>query len=172
MNRLLAFYYGSLPDHRGRMLAEILQQDDVWLEATHDYIQWLFPLDEPSRVTPDAPLVDGETGRLFRTDEILQRHLRAALVRMLRFFGLRFDGTNLRQADNWPQRKTEWFTQSTHNSLRITRILKSMMLLGLQRDAIALAAGLEQLCETDPECGVSAESRIHWREAVKRQGDR
>ncbi len=44
MNRLLAFCYGSHPDHRGRMLAEILKQDDLWFELTHDCIQWLFPL--------------------------------------------------------------------------------------------------------------------------------
>ena len=43
MSQLLRFYSGSHPDHRGRMLAEILKQDDLWLELTHDYIQWLFP---------------------------------------------------------------------------------------------------------------------------------
>lgn len=167
MNRLLAFYYGSHPDHRGRMLGEILQQDDFWLEVTHDYIQWLFPLNEPSRVAPDAPLVDAGTARLFQTDEILQRHLRTSLVRMLRFFGLRFDGNSLQCADNWAQRKTGWFTENTHNSLRITRILKSMVLLGLRTDAKALATGLEQLCQTDADCGVSSESRGFWHRAVE-----
>lgn len=36
MNRLLGFYYGGFPDHRGRFLAEITRQDDLWLEVTHD----------------------------------------------------------------------------------------------------------------------------------------
>ena len=31
MNRLLAFYLGSHPDARGRMLAEILKQEDLGL---------------------------------------------------------------------------------------------------------------------------------------------
>lgn len=44
MSQLLRFYCGTHPDHRGRMLAEILRQDDDWLEITHDYIPWLFPL--------------------------------------------------------------------------------------------------------------------------------
>lgn len=42
MNQLLSFYYGSHPDHRGRMLAEIVQQDDDGIEQAHDFIQWLF----------------------------------------------------------------------------------------------------------------------------------
>ena len=48
MNQLLSFYYGSHPDHRGRMLAEIVPQDDDWIEQAHDFIQWLFPLNDLS----------------------------------------------------------------------------------------------------------------------------
>ena len=66
MNPLLAFYLGSHPDDRGRMLDEILRQDDFWLEVTHDYVQWLFPLDEVSRANARAPLVDGPTRDHFR----------------------------------------------------------------------------------------------------------
>lgn len=39
VNALLAFYRGEGPDDRGRMLTDILQQDDAWLERTHDYVQ-------------------------------------------------------------------------------------------------------------------------------------
>jgi hypothetical protein len=35
MNKLLAFYSGGAPDDRGRLLAEITRQDDLWLEVTH-----------------------------------------------------------------------------------------------------------------------------------------
>lgn len=168
MNRcLLAFYQGQGPDHRGRSLAWILQQDDAWLEATHDYIQWLFPLNEPSGVLPDAPLVDADTARRFREDAGLQQQVREALARMLRFLGLRLDEGTLRPADNWPQRKTEWFTWNTHNSLRITRMLKSLVLLGLREEAEALASGLQRLCDTEPDCGVSAISRRFWQETVR-----
>ena len=61
MNQLLAFYLGTGTDHRGRTLAEILRQDDLWFEITHDFIQWLFPLNELSRASLHAPLVDGAT---------------------------------------------------------------------------------------------------------------
>ena len=106
MNRLLAFYYGSHPDDRGRMLAEILRQDDTWLEISHDYIQWLFPLSEMSRVNRDAPLVDAATAQAFRNDELLRGHLLAAYLRMLSFFGLQrlHDGRVVKSAA-WDERK-------------------------------------------------------------------
>lgn len=166
MHRLLAFYYGSHPDHRGRMLAEILRQDDLWLELTHDYIQWLFPLNEVSRVTPDAPLLDPSIQSAFRTDEVLRRHLRASIARMVRFYGLTFDGASVAKGPTWPDRKGEWFTENTHNSLRITRMLKCMRLLDLQCDAAALQAGIEHLCKSEPDCGITNESRAFWRAAV------
>ncbi|WP_206759285.1 opioid growth factor receptor-related protein, partial [Acinetobacter baumannii] len=130
MNRLLAFYYGGAPDDRGRTLAEILRQDDVWLEHTHDCIQWLFPMRVASGVNPSAPTVTDEVARAFQTDELLRRHLLASFVRMLSFFGLQRQDGAIVQGPNWPQRKRDWFTTPTHNSLRITRILTSLATLG------------------------------------------
>jgi len=167
MNQLLSFYYGSHPDHKGRMLAEIVQQDDFWLEQTHDFIQWLFPLSDISRASSHAPIVDSATIKAFHTDELLQKHMRLCLVRMLKFFGLRFNGKTLEKGTSWTERKGDWFTVHSHNSLRITRILKSMSLLGLKQDAIAVHAGLETLCTGEPDCGITDESRDLWRLAVK-----
>lgn len=149
------------------MLAEIVQQDDYWLEHTHDYIQWLFPLDAISRASSHAPIVDGATVKAFHSDELLRKHMRLCLVRMLKFLGLRFDGKTLEKAINWNQRKGDWFTTDSHNSLRITRILKSMTLLGLKQDAIALHAGLDALCQGESDCGVTDETRNLWGLAIK-----
>lgn len=167
MNQLLGFYLGSHPDHRGRMLAEIVQQDDFWLEQTHDFIQWLFPTNELSRASLHAPLVDARTRHAFMTDDLLRQHMRVALARMMRFLGLRFDGQHLTKAANWRERKPDWFTSHSHNSLRITRILKSMTFLGLVDDAVNLQRGLEGMCEREPDCGITLESRKFWRQAVQ-----
>ena len=53
---IVGFLEGKTPDHRGRMLAMIMKQTDHQAEATHDYIQWLFPLDEPSRSVMGVPV--------------------------------------------------------------------------------------------------------------------
>lgn len=166
LNRLLAFYYGSHPDSHGRMLAEILKQDDDWFEVCHNYIQWLFPTKEYSRVTPDAPTVDMETIQAFQADDLLRNHLRAALVRILSFYGLRLTAAGIVKGANWDERKSNWFTENTHNSLRITRILKCLTALGLAAEAVALQSALLALCESEPDCGVDKTALQFWRDAV------
>ena len=52
---ILRFYGSGGTDHAGRTLEEILAWDDRHLEEVHDYIQWLFPLEEPSRANPCTP---------------------------------------------------------------------------------------------------------------------
>ncbi len=167
MNALLAFYFGSHADDRGRHLAEILRQDDLWMEVTHDYVQWLFPLAEPSGVNAHAPLVDSATARMFRSDPLLLDHLRASFNRMLAFLGLRYASCEVVKAANWSARKADWFTEPTHNSLRVTRIIKSLRLLGLEAEAQAFHKGLVALCEAEPDCGIDSIARRFWREAAE-----
>ena len=52
---LVAFYQQRAADHQGRTRARIWAFADDVLEATHDYIQTLFPLPEPSRFNARAP---------------------------------------------------------------------------------------------------------------------
>ncbi len=166
MSQLLRFYSGSHPDHRGRTLAEILKQDDQWLELTHDYIQWLFPLAEMSRASRHAPLLDRATVDAFKADNQLRSHMRASFVRMLRFFGLQVNRDGISKADNWDDRKREWFTENTHNSLRLTRMMKSLYALGFVWEARTLQATLDALCSTEPDCGIDETSRRYWNDAI------
>lgn len=152
------------------MLAEIVKQDDDWLETAHDYIQWLFPLTEHSRVVPSAPTLTRTDITTFRTDSILRRHMLVALHRMLGFYGLEWSCGVVAMGPNWSDRKSNWFTEQTHNSLRITRILRSLVLVGLEAEAVGFHACLVQLRTTQPDCGVSNESFRLWQEAVIQQG--
>ena len=63
---IVAFYRRGAADDRGRTLDAILAWDDNRLEAVHDYIQWLFPLDEPSRFNPSATLLTPRDRAAFR----------------------------------------------------------------------------------------------------------
>lgn len=150
----------------GRFLAEIVRQDDIWLEIAHDYIQWLFPLTEHSRVHPSAPILTPSDIAPFRQDELLRDHIHAVLSGMLRFYGLVSRGTAVAKAENWDERKTNWFIEPTHNNLRITRILKSLSTLGLHDNARAFLVALENLVAREPDCGVPFESLNFWRAAV------
>lgn len=148
------------------MLAEILRQDDDWLEMTHDYIQWLFPLADLSRASGHAPLLDGATVAAFKGDEGLRNHMRAAFVRMLAFYGLRVTREGIHKAVNWDARKAEWFTTNTHNSLRLTRMLKSLHALGFTWEAVELQRALLDLCNAETDCGIDATALQFWKDAL------
>ncbi len=166
MNALVAFHLGIRRDDRGRLLSDILRADDDWLESTHDFIQWMFPLPEPSAVNPGAPLAGPEVRAAFRDDALLRAHLRASFLRMLRFYGLALgDDGIVRSASNW-SRRNAWFRFGGHNDLRITRILRSMSVLGLGVEARALLDCLERLRAGEP-CGVNVRAFEYWRAAVE-----
>jgi hypothetical protein len=86
--RVIGFYSGEEPDHRGRYLHEIQQWTDAQLEAVHDFIQWLFPLPEPSGFNAAAPILTRESIQEFRTGPELQQKLRVSFLRMMGFYGL------------------------------------------------------------------------------------
>ena len=131
MTEIVSFLEGKAPDHRGRILAMLLQQTDHQAETTHDYIQWLFPLDEPSRSVNGAPVLTE-----LEIDEIRQSSLAQA---------------NLAESARWflgfLERNDHWITKYNHNHLRITRVIKSLRLLASDeaadefRDKVLALAG-------------------------------
>ena len=166
MNALVQFYRGTHPDDQGRYLADILRQDDVWLERTHDYIQWVFPTRERSMFTPAAPITDGEVQQEFDQDAALREQLRVSFHRILAFYGLEYAESEIRKSGNWDICKHNWFRQETHNNLRITRILKCLTILGLGKEADDFYAALLKLRETERDCGVGGTAFRFWAEAV------
>ena len=116
---IVGFLEGKTTDHRGRILAMLLQQTDHQAETTHDYIQWMFPLDEPSRSVNGAPVLNE-----LEIDEIRQSSLAQA---------------NLAKSARWflgfLERNDHWITKYNHNHLRITRVIKSLRLLASDQAA-------------------------------------
>lgn len=168
---IVRFYRGGAPDHRGRLLDEILGWDDEALERVHDFIQWLFPLDEPSMFNPDAPLVDAADREAFRRDPELAANLRRSFDRMLAFYGFqaRQSGAALRieRSPAWSGRAAVWLTPGNHNHLRLTRIMKSLMLLGQPELAQAL---YERLRDEAARAGSGLISQVtlrYWKDAVQ-----
>ena len=119
MIEIVGFLEGKTPDHRGRILAVLLQQTDHQAEATHDYIQWLFPLDEPSHAVNGAPVLTE-----LDIDEIKESSLAQ---------------DNLAKSASWflgfLERGDHWITKYNHNHLRITRVIKSLRLLASDKAA-------------------------------------
>lgn len=152
-------------DHRGRTLAAILAWPDARLEAEHDFIQWLFPLETPSPVNPEAPVPTRADFAALAADPAVLDGARAAYARMLSFYGLRRDGDG-RVVRDEPWRGGVWADAATHNDRRLTRMLHALALLGLREEADALLAALEALMA---ECrgARGAEPLAHWRRALR-----
>lgn len=163
MSAILNYYSGIGTDDRGRSITEIFEQDDDWLEHTHDYIQWLFPLPEPSGSNARAPILDAVTRETFLADPALRTRMGEALRRMLSFYGLREEAGSIVKGSNWNARKDNWFTMPTHNDLRITRILRSLCMLGLRQEATRVLACLQRLAKSEPDCGTDDETLAYWR---------
>jgi len=151
-NMILRFYAGAGPDVHGRFLNEIQSWSDDELERSHNFIQWLFPLDKESKANSDAPVLDEDTIREFRSSPALRLHLQESFIRILKFYGLQLRATvplSIVRGQNYAERATEWLTPNNHNHLRITRILKSLKLLGLKTNASAFYDCLSDICHEE-----------------------
>ncbi len=156
-SEILAFYRGSSSDPRGRRLMDIQQWPDDLLESNHDFIQWMFPLMEPSSVHPEAPILDQETIREFKAHPELQQNLRESFLRMLAFYGFELNtdrGLQVCRRADFAGQSTNWLWPGNHNHLRITRIIKSLRLLGLEPEAQAFFKCLSELYAEETGRGI------------------
>jgi hypothetical protein len=167
MSHLVAFYRGEGTDTEGRSLEQILAWNDDDLEAVHDFIQWLFPLPEPSQYNPDAPLLATEDIAAFKNDPVLQANLMKSFERILGFLGLSLSANGeVVQGENFTSRVADVWAMPNHNWLRITRILRSLTLLGMKAQANALFDRLEAMY-TSRRFPISADTFRYWAETVK-----
>ena len=125
-SRLILFTLGKGADHKGRSIHDILALDNFWLEHTHDYIQWLFPIPEAGRFNGFAPLLDAGTRACFGENPKLREQQSLSLNRMLAFFGLVRNGTAIEPAPDLNPQDHIWLKTGGHNHLRITRIIRSL----------------------------------------------
>ncbi|XP_027479378.1 opioid growth factor receptor [Zalophus californianus] len=140
----LSFYRNEirfLPN--GCFIEDILQnwrEDYDLLEENHSYIQWLFPLREPGVNWHAKPLTLQEVEAFKSSEEVRERFVQAYEL-MLGFYGIQLedrDTGQVRRAHNY-QKRFQNLNWHSHNNLRITRILKSLGELGLERYQAPLA---------------------------------
>ncbi len=95
--------------------------------------------------------------------------MRESLRRLLAFYGLELTGDGeLRVVETavFEARAANWLSRSNHNHLRITRILKSLRLAGLEEEARAFYRYLEGLYGREKE-RISETTFGFWRGAAQ-----
>lgn len=154
--------------------------DDDW-EQDHDFIQWLFPLKEPSNFSELAPILTDEDIAIFQADPKLREVVFESYLRFLKFLGMTCKPdengrwVTKRMVANQTGIGEEFFTQAevdkkmhvwkhaNHNWLRISRCLRSLRLLGLQYAADSFFEELSAIFNENT--GVSQHTFDFWVEA-------
>jgi hypothetical protein len=172
-DRLTRFFAGG-EDDQGRTFDEILGWDDARLELVHDYIQWIFPLPERSGANPWAPVLDPATIAEIRGSAVMQGRLRAAFLRMSAFYGFALEGDRAIEGPRFGAASRNWLHAGNHNHLRLTRMLRSLRVLGLEHEAEMLWEALRALYERESGSGrrITAETDAFWRQAATSPMDR
>jgi hypothetical protein len=168
MSRITDFYFGKTtrPHHS---IEQVWNYSYGELEYVHTYIQWLFPLLEASQAMPGSPILSNKDIEMFEEiDELKQRLLKSFQV-MLRFYGfsLRYDPEPvIEPTDEFEERAEHWLNANNHNHLRITRILRSLTLLGLAKEAREFFAALQRVYIKNPD-KIGSYSYDYWKRAIK-----
>jgi hypothetical protein len=144
------FLSGDIPDNKGRMISDILKFNQNEIESTHDYIQWIFPLREPSIFNPNAPMLIDEEEQLIIKSKKCRESIISSVNMMLKYYGS----------------STTWATANNHNLLRITRIIKSCSIILGMNWAQKIHEQIIERCKaikfTPP-----SETEKYWRNAIR-----
>lgn len=166
--RVVEFYRGEIPNQSGVTLEQMMQFTLGEMEMDHDYIQWMFPSNEPSMLNCDAPVLTKEESEIFKADPELQQKVLDSFYKFLNFLGLEASisesGTmwieEIAPTESRPD--PQWWMKSfNHNMLRVTRVLKCMRLTGHLDPALALHGFLKSHQDK-----FSENTRKYWYDAT------
>lgn len=165
LDPIASFMSGKTPDNLGRYISEIHQFTHFWLEHDHKFIQVLFPIDDDHKFNRHAPLVNPESRQAFINSDMLRdAHLRS-LDLMLDYYGLQRVGVSIGVRDELAPHSHDWLKPKNHNQLRITRMIRSLYLLGNEE----IAANFQRVCIREGlRIGTITPDTIeHWERATQ-----
>ena len=110
---ILNFLEGVEPNINKLYIQDIWDLSDEEIENTHDFIQWLFPTDKPSRYNLAAPVLSEQDILNIQNSEKAKKNLKYSANWFLNFL----------------DRHSYWIDKHDHNQLRIKRIKKCLRLL-------------------------------------------
>jgi hypothetical protein len=164
---IIGFYRGRAVNQLGMSIKDVLAMSTDQLETDHHYIQWVFPLPEKSQMVPTSPVLTQSDIDEFRSDDSLRGTMVRVILKMLDFYGLQLTTLGIGKGSNFDVRAEDWITPKNHNFLRLTRIIRSMKLLGLEDWAKSL---YDCLCEVYEEHKgtIGPLTKKFWDEAIEK----
>ena len=143
------FLKGLEPDDKGRLIHQIWDFSDTEIEGTHDFIQRIFPLNEPSTMSLNKFYVeDSALIERIRMDPIITNNFIASKNFFLGFLS----------------RNDQWQRYHNHNQLRITRIIKSILLFVSRDEAESFYQDVLSLINSN--ASIPTKAYEHWDHAL------
>lgn len=144
----------------GRRLGDIWLWDHERLEKNHTYIQWLFPTDIQSAIVPNALVLSKEEIEAINKPCAAQANIRMSFRVYLCFLGLELTNVDVRKTDDFNDRADVWLTENNHNFLRISRVIRCLGLVGLDKEAQQFFDCLSNL--SIAESCIDKDTLYHW----------
>ena len=142
------------------------------LEVHHGYIQWLFPLREEGMNSRIHPLQPHEAEAIQADPACMKRLLRSYEL-ILDFWGFSLSSASTGAVRTVSAERVGNLVASTHNFLRVTRVLKSLGELGMEE--VKLGFALRLWVEATGRRGSSGMKRSceeYWMRVMKDADDR
>lgn len=153
-NYLYGFLEGTATDDCGRKIEDIWNLSYNKKEYLHNYIQRIFPTNQVSKFDADAETIIKDEAAVFAKNKIIIANMKKSYDVMLDFYGLK----------QYERYKLEnWLVKYNHNHLRLTRMLKSLRMFGLNKEAKELYKKLMEVAKNK----VAPVALRNWEEAVK-----
>ena len=119
---IMLFYGSDGKDHAGRTYEDILKFTNDKFDKCHDFVQWLFPLHEASRMTTaKVPIITEKEHEYFKKSELCKSMIRKSMLRFSKFL-----------IETGPD---FWCKDGDHNLMRITRVIRSLRLFDPEGEA-------------------------------------
>eukprot|EP01052_Picozoa_sp_SAG31_P003053 SAG31_NODE_113_length_24342_cov_5.194530_15_plen_1060_part_00 len=178
----LRFYLNLAPYPGGMLIDEWHQRwrgDFYRLEHAHDYIQWLFPSPENSSYNNASYALTDAEAKVMRQHESVKQRFVTSLEIMLDFFGFALhmdaagDATVTRKDHSSCTDCLHNLSEHPHNFLRISRILKCLASVGLQKFQLPLLRALAvEVYRTQLLAGAADSLENHWLPALTDPAER
>lgn len=166
----LEFYRGIGRAAGGFTLHEIWSWDHRTLELRHDYIQWLFPTDQPSKFSHESPGFPPQLQEVFKNDPQIMANVARSFDLFSNFLGLCYNEESgcVERGPDFSSKAQNWLAASVmspnHNWLRCSRVLHCLRLLGDTKRRDAFYNALEQIYVDGLICSRFEETVRYWQQ--------
>ncbi len=138
------------PNRAQMQVQDVLDASVSKIEEVHNWVQWAFPLPEPSRAVINTPTASVKELMAQGSDPVLSPQIDLLFQKYMWFLG----------------ETSDWKSRSDHNWLRITRIIRCQFLRGKIEDAQKLYSYALKECAHLQGNPAFERATNHWNAAV------